>query len=135
MPLEIASSPVRDEPPLAKERNTMKSDAPYSQPSPGVPSGTTPGACRSACGSSPQSAHRRDEEDQAHRGGEEVGGQREHPARLAHSAQIPVPQQHDHQQGDGHLEVVQPRPAVADEMSEETSALVPADTWTATVTT
>lgn len=28
MPLEIASSPVREEPPLANERSTMKSEAP-----------------------------------------------------------------------------------------------------------
>lgn len=27
MPFEIASSPVSDEPPLAKERSTMKSEA------------------------------------------------------------------------------------------------------------
>ncbi len=44
MPFETASSPVREEPPLAKDRSTAKREAPYSLPSPGAPSGTTPGA-------------------------------------------------------------------------------------------
>ena len=36
-PLEIASSPVSDEPPLAKERSSEMKASPISQPDPGVP--------------------------------------------------------------------------------------------------
>ena len=36
-PLEIASSPVSDEPPLAKERSSEMKASPISQPVPGVP--------------------------------------------------------------------------------------------------
>ncbi len=36
-PFEMASSPVSDEPPLAKERNKKMKARPMSQPSPGVP--------------------------------------------------------------------------------------------------
>lgn len=39
MPFEIASSPVREEPPLARDRSTAKRGAPYSLPSPGAPRG------------------------------------------------------------------------------------------------
>ncbi len=54
--LEIASRPVSEEPPLAKARSTMKSDAPYSQPCPASPSGRAPDAWVSACGSPPSRA-------------------------------------------------------------------------------
>ena len=36
-PLEMASSPVRDEPPLANERSSEMKASPMSQPPPGVP--------------------------------------------------------------------------------------------------
>ena len=36
-PLEMASSPVRDEPPLANERSSEMKASPISQPLPGVP--------------------------------------------------------------------------------------------------
>ena len=36
-PLEIASRPVSDEPPLANERSKEMKASPMSQPSPGVP--------------------------------------------------------------------------------------------------
>ncbi len=36
-PLEMASSPVSDDPPLANERNRKMKASPISQPSPGVP--------------------------------------------------------------------------------------------------
>ena len=36
-PLEIASSPVSDDPPLANERSSEMKANPISQPSPGVP--------------------------------------------------------------------------------------------------
>ena len=36
-PLEMASSPVSDDPPFAKERNSEMKASPISQPDPGVP--------------------------------------------------------------------------------------------------
>ncbi|GAA4976814.1 hypothetical protein GCM10023257_12430 [Streptomyces hyderabadensis] len=96
MPFEIASSPVREEPPLAKDRSTMKREAPYSQPS--------PGAVRSACGSSPGSAR--------------TAATRNTRPTETGSWRWSSP--------------VQPLPA---RWASEISALVPADVWTATVTT
>ena len=36
-PLEMASSPVSDDPPLAKERSSEMKASPINQPEPGVP--------------------------------------------------------------------------------------------------
>ncbi len=135
MPFEIASSPVRDEPPLAKERSTMKREAPYSQPSPGVPSGTTPAACRSARGSSPaipRTAATRSTSPTAamkrYAGSANIRPASRMPRRFPYASRTITATE------TGSWRWSRPVQLSPARWASEIRALVPAETWTATVT-
>ena len=95
----MASRPVSDEPPLAKERSSEMKARPMSQPEPGVPIFPAEHLVRRGQRNLVQLAQcLLDEADDDHRGqreDEEVGGDGEEAARLPDAAQVAVEQDED----------------------------------------
>ena len=105
-PLEIASRPVSDEPPLANERSRVMKASPISQPWPGVPRCPPKSLLCGGMGMWWRSPQRLlDVADDDHRGQRdhvEVGREGEDPPGLADAAQVAVEQEEHDADRDGH---------------------------------